>query len=80
MMDDFHAPRRLLLGPGPSTVHARVLQAMSTSLVGHLDPAFLNVMNDIQTGLRHLFATTNRFAIAVSGPDPLVWRLPWSIS
>lgn len=66
-MDDFHAPRRLLLGPGPSTVHARVLQAMSTSLVGHLDPAFLNVMNEIQTGLRHLFATTNRFAIAVSG-------------
>ncbi len=66
-MEDFHAPRRLLLGPGPSTVHARVLQAMSTSLVGHLDPAFLNVMNDVQAGLRHLFTTTNRFTIAVSG-------------
>jgi len=66
-MEDFHAPRRLLLGPGPSTVHARVLQAMSTSLIGHLDPAFLNVMNDVQAGLRHLFATTNRFTIAVSG-------------
>ncbi|QPD04243.1 MAG: (S)-ureidoglycine--glyoxylate transaminase [Candidatus Nitrospira kreftii] len=66
-MEHFHAPRRLLLGPGPSTVHARVLQAMSTSLVGHLDPAFLNVMNDVQAGLRHLFATMNRFTIAVSG-------------
>ncbi|MGE0469180.1 MAG: alanine--glyoxylate aminotransferase family protein [Nitrospira sp.] len=66
-MEHFHAPRRLLLGPGPSTVHARVLQAMSTSLVGHLDPVFLNVMNDVQTGLRHLFATMNRFTIAVSG-------------
>jgi alanine-glyoxylate transaminase/serine-glyoxylate transaminase/serine-pyruvate transaminase len=66
-MEHFHAPRRLLLGPGPSTVHARVLQAMSTSLVGHLDPAFLNVMNDVQAGLRHLFETKNRFTIAVSG-------------
>lgn len=66
-MEHFHAPRRLLLGPGPSTVHARVLQAMSTSLVGHLDPAFLNVMNDVQAGLRHLFATMNRFTIVVSG-------------
>jgi alanine-glyoxylate transaminase / serine-glyoxylate transaminase / serine-pyruvate transaminase len=66
-MEHFHAPRRLLLGPGPSAVHTRVLQAMSTSLVGHLDPVFLNVMNDIQAGLRHLFATTNPFTIAVSG-------------
>ncbi len=66
-MEDFHAPRRLLLGPGPSAVHARVLQAISTPLVGHLDPTFLNVMNDVQAGLRHLFATMNRFTIAVSG-------------
>jgi alanine-glyoxylate transaminase / serine-glyoxylate transaminase / serine-pyruvate transaminase len=67
MMDEFCAPRRLLLGPGPSAVHPRVLQAMSTSLVGHLDPAFLGVMNDVQARLRQLFATVNRFTIAVSG-------------
>lgn len=66
-MEEFCAPRRLLLGPGPSVVHPRVLQAMSTSLVGHLDPAFLAVMNDVQTRLRQLFATANRMTIAVSG-------------
>ena len=66
-MKNFLAPRRLLLGPGPSMVHPRVLQALATPLVGHLDPAFLNVMNDIQTLLRGVFSTTNQFTIAVSG-------------
>ena len=66
-MQEFLPPRRLLLGPGPSTVHPRVLSAMSTPLLGHLDPAFLAVMNDIQTLLRQVFATTNRFTIAISG-------------
>lgn len=66
-MQEFLPPRRLLLGPGPSTVHPRVLRAMSTPLLGHLDPAFLAVMNDIQTLLRQVFATTNRFTIAISG-------------
>lgn len=66
-MEEFCAPRRLLLGPGPSNVHPRVLQAMATSLVGHLDQAFLAVMNDVQTRLRRLFSTANRLTIAVSG-------------
>lgn len=66
-MRDFFPPRRLLLGPGPSMVHPRVLQALSAPLLGHLDPAFLTVMNDIQQSLRPLFATTNPFTIAVSG-------------
>ena len=66
-MKNFLAPRRLLLGPGPSNVHPRVLQALATPLVGHLDPTFLNVMNDIQTLLRRVFSTTNQFTIAVSG-------------
>ncbi|MFO0700806.1 MAG: alanine--glyoxylate aminotransferase family protein [Nitrospira sp.] len=66
-MQGFLAPQRLLLGPGPSTVHPRVLRAMSTSLIGHLDPIFLGIMNDIQTLLRRVFATTNPFTIAVSG-------------
>ncbi|MCG3778140.1 MAG: Purine catabolism protein PucG [Nitrospira sp.] len=48
-------------------VHPRVLRALSTPLLGHLDPAFLDVMNDIQTLLRVVFQTTNRFTIAVSG-------------
>ena len=66
-MKNFLAPRRLLLGPGPSNVHPRVLQALATPLVGHLDPTFLNVMNDIQALLRRVFSTTNPFTIAVSG-------------
>lgn len=66
-MKNFLAPRRLLLGPGPSNVHPRVLQALATPLVGHLDPIFLNVMNDIQALLRRVFSTTNQFTIAVSG-------------
>jgi alanine-glyoxylate transaminase / serine-glyoxylate transaminase / serine-pyruvate transaminase len=66
-MRDFLAPRRLLLGPGPSAVHHRVLRALSTPLIGHLDPMFLSIMNDIQTLLRRVFATTNPFTIAISG-------------
>ena len=45
-------PLRLLLGPGPSTVHPRVLRAMSTPLLGHLDPKFLGIMNEVQAQLR----------------------------
>ncbi len=66
-MQEFLPPSRLLLGPGPSMVHPRVLRALSTPLVGHLDPAFLAVMNDIQTLLRQVFVTSNRFTIAISG-------------
>lgn len=66
-MQEFLPPRRLLLGPGPSMVHPRVLRALSTPLLGHLDPAFLAIMTDIQTLLRQVFATANRFTIAISG-------------
>ncbi len=64
---NFTPPRRLLLGPGPSMVHPRVLRALSTPLLGHLDPAFLAIMDEIQTLLRFVFQTKNRFTIAVSG-------------
>ncbi len=58
---------RLLLGPGPSPVHPRVLRAMSTPLLGHLDPEFLVIMNEVQGMLRAAFQTTNPFTIAISG-------------
>jgi alanine-glyoxylate transaminase/serine-glyoxylate transaminase/serine-pyruvate transaminase len=58
---------RLLLGPGPSMVHPRVLRAMATPLLGHLDPEFLAIMNDVQAMLRLTFRTQNPFTIAVSG-------------
>ena len=60
-------PSRLLLGPGPSMVHPRVLRAMSIPLLGHLDPDFLGIMNEVQAQLRHVFRTTNVFTIALSG-------------
>ena len=66
-VQSFTPLRRLLLGPGPSMVHPRVLRALSMPLIGHLDQAFLGVMNDIQTLLRGVFETNNRFTIAVSG-------------
>jgi alanine-glyoxylate transaminase/serine-glyoxylate transaminase/serine-pyruvate transaminase len=58
---------RILLGPGPSNVHPRVLRAMSTPLIGHLDPDFLSIMNEVQALLRRLFRTGNRMTIPMSG-------------
>ena len=66
-LQEFIPPHRLLLGPGPSLVHPRVLRALSAPLLGHLDPAFLSVMTDIQSALRMVFETEHRFTIAISG-------------
>jgi alanine-glyoxylate transaminase / serine-glyoxylate transaminase / serine-pyruvate transaminase len=60
-------PDRLLLGPGPSNAHLDVLQAMSKAPVGHLDPAFLALMDEIQALLRYTWQTENQLTIAVSG-------------
>ncbi len=60
-------PERILLGPGPSLADPRVLQAMTTPLLGHLDPAFLGLMDRIQELLRYVFETSNRLTIPVSG-------------
>jgi alanine-glyoxylate transaminase/serine-glyoxylate transaminase/serine-pyruvate transaminase len=60
-------PDRILMGPGPSDVHPRVLRAMSTPLIGHLDPAFIEIMKEVQELLRYTFLTENRWTIPVSG-------------
>lgn len=60
-------PDRILMGPGPSDVHPRVLRAMSTPLVGHLDPVFIEIMQEVQALLRYTFRTANRWTIPVSG-------------
>jgi alanine-glyoxylate transaminase/serine-glyoxylate transaminase/serine-pyruvate transaminase len=57
---DLNTPPRLLLGPGPSTVHPRVLRAMAHPLVGHLDPQFIALMNEVQEMLRVVFQTENQ--------------------
>ena len=58
---------RVLLGPGPSMVHPRVLQAMAAPMVGHLDPYFLEIMDRTQDMLRYVFQTENRLTIPISG-------------
>ncbi len=63
---ELNTPKRILMGPGPSNVHPRVLKAMATPLVGHLDPTFLTVMNETQDMLRQLFKTKNQLTIPVS--------------
>ena len=57
---------RRLLGPGPSNVHPRVLNAMAQPLLGHLDPAFLEILDGVQGSLRELFGTKNRFTLPLS--------------
>lgn len=58
---------RLLLGPGPCDVHPRVLAVMTTPLLGHLDPQFLQVLDDTQQMLRQVFQTRNPLTLTVSG-------------
>ena len=64
---DIDPGQRVLMGPGPSDVPARVLQAMSAPCIGHLDPYFLSVMDETQRLLRFLFQTENALTIPVSG-------------
>jgi len=64
---DIDPGQRVLMGPGPSDVPPRVLQALSAPCIGHLDPTFLSIMNETQALLRHLFQTENELTIAVSG-------------
>jgi alanine-glyoxylate transaminase / serine-glyoxylate transaminase / serine-pyruvate transaminase len=59
-------PSRLLLGPGPSDAHPRVLRAMATPLLGHLDPQFLEIMNAVQAMLRAVYQTENPVTFPVS--------------
>jgi len=67
MYSDLNPGKRVLMGPGPSDVHPRVLKAMSTPLVGHLDPDFLQIMNETREMLREVFQTRNELTIALSG-------------
>jgi len=64
--EKFQPPRRVLLGPGPSPVEDRVLEAMAAPVLGHLDPLFLRCMDDIQEMLRYVFETGNRVTVPIS--------------
>ena len=64
---DLNAPVRLLLGPGPSNVDPRVLRAMSTPVIGHLDPGFVRIMDETKQLLQFTFQTSNYLTLPISG-------------
>ena len=63
---EMQVPHRVLLGPGPSSVHPRVLQAMTMPVIGHLDPAFFQVMDDVCNMLREVYHTSNFMTLPIS--------------
>ncbi|MDO9225151.1 MAG: alanine--glyoxylate aminotransferase family protein [Pseudomonadota bacterium] len=67
-ISSFHPPQRILMGPGPSDVPRRILDAMARPTIGHLDPAFQDMMEQIKTLLRYAFQTENKLTFPVSGP------------
>lgn len=64
----FNPPVRTLMGPGPSDVHPRILEAMSRPTIGHLDPMFVTMMDEIKGLIQYGFQTKNELTIPVSGP------------
>ena len=65
-MQSFLPPNRLLMGPGPSVVHPRILNAMARSTIGHLDPAFVGMMDEVKEMLKYAFKTENALTMPVS--------------
>ena len=64
----FQPPKRTLMGPGPSDVSERVLQAMARPTIGHLDPAFVGMMDEMKRLLQYSFQTKNELTMPVSAP------------
>lgn len=68
MIQSFNPPVRTLMGPGPSDIAPRVLAAMSRPTIGHLDPAFIQMMDEIKQMLQYAFQTKNELTMPVSAP------------
>lgn len=67
-MKSFHPPVRTLLGPGPSDVNPRVLEALARPTIGHLDPAFIHLMDEIKQLMQYAMQTKNRLTLPISAP------------
>lgn len=67
-VSSFHPPTRMLMGPGPSDIHPRVLQALGRPVIGHLDPEFVIMMDEIKVLLHYAFQTNNELTLPVSAP------------
>ena len=66
--NSFIPPSRILMGPGPSDVSSRVLEAMARPTIGHLDPVFIKMMDEVKTLLQYAFQTNNELTYAISAP------------
>jgi len=64
----YYPPIRTLMGPGPSDVHPRILGALARPTIGHLDPSFVAMMDDVKAMLQHVFQTENQLTLPVSAP------------
>ena len=67
-MQSFIPPTRTLMGPGPSDVHPRILNAMARATIGHLDPAFIDMMDEVKEMLKYAFKTENELTMPISAP------------
>ena len=67
-ISSFHPPQRTLMGPGPSDVSPRVLEALARPTIGHLDPVFVGMMGEMKTLLQYAFQTQNQLTLPVSAP------------
>jgi alanine-glyoxylate transaminase/serine-glyoxylate transaminase/serine-pyruvate transaminase len=67
-IQSFHPPVRTLMGPGPSDVNPRILEAMGRPTIGHLDPVFVSMMEEMKELLRYAFQTDNALTMPVSAP------------
>ena len=77
-MKSFEAPARLLMGPGPSEVAPRVLAALAQPTIGHLDPAFTALMDEVRGGLQRLFKAPDHACLPLSGPATLAMEAAMS--
>ena len=68
MITSFHPPKRMLMGPGPSDVNPRILEALARPTIGHMDPAFAAMMDELKSLLQATFMTENELTLPVSAP------------
>jgi alanine-glyoxylate transaminase / serine-glyoxylate transaminase / serine-pyruvate transaminase len=66
MSEEFNVKGRFLMGPGPSDVNSRVLRAMSAPMIGHLDPQFIQIMDEVMDMTRQIYQTKNQVTSAIS--------------
>ena len=66
--NSFQTPERRLLGAGPTNLYPEISKSLTKPEVGHLDPKFVEMMDEVKSMLRYLFQTNNEFTIAISAP------------